>query len=222
MPGSRTPDSHGRPRVVVAGAGFGGLNAAKALAPAAADITLIDQTNHTLFQPLLYQVATAALAPSDIAVPIRSVFSRNRNVTVLMGKIDGIDTANQVVTVRDTGQVPYDYLILATGSVYSWFGHDEWRARSVSLKTLDDAEAIRLRVLGAFERAETRTNPDDIRSLLTFVIVGGGPTGVELAGAIAELARSTLARDYRHIDPTSARVLICEAGPRLLPSFPPA
>jgi NADH dehydrogenase len=209
-----------RPRVVVVGAGFGGLNLVKSLAPAPVDITLIDRTNHNLFQPLLYQVATAALAPSDIAVPIRSVFSRYRNVTVLMGEIEGVDTVGRVVFVRDTDQVPYDYLVLATGSVYSWFGHDAWRARSTALKTLDDAEAIRLRVLGAFERAESRNHPDEIRTLLTFVIVGGGPTGVEMAGAIAELARSTLARDYRHIDPTAARVVICEAGPHLLPSFP--
>jgi NADH dehydrogenase len=209
-----------RPRVVVVGAGFGGLNVVKTLAPAAIDITLIDRTNHTLFQPLLYQVATAALAPSDIAVPIRAIFSRNPNVRVLMGEVDGVDTAARTVRVEETGDVPYDFLVLATGSVYSWFGHDEWRARSMSLKTLDDAEHLRLRVLGAFERAESRTDPDEIRALLTFVVVGGGPTGVEMAGAIAELARSTLHRDYRHIDPKSTRVVICEAGPRLLPSFP--
>jgi NADH:ubiquinone reductase (H+-translocating) len=210
-----------RPRVVVVGAGFGGLNVVKSLVSAAADITLIDRTNHNLFQPLLYQVATAALAPSDIAVPIRSIFSRHRNVTVLMGEVEGVDTAAAKVSIRDTDPVPYDYLVLATGSVYSWFGHDDWRTRSISLKTLDDAEAIRLRVLGAFERAESHNHPEEIRTLLTFVIVGGGPTGVEMAGAIAELARSTLVRDYRHIDPTSARVVICEAGPHLLPSFPP-
>ena len=214
----RVPDR--RPRVVVLGAGFGGLNLVKTLAPAAVDITLIDRTNHTLFQPLLYQVATAALAPSDIAVPIRSIFSRRPNVTVLMGEVAGVDTNRRLVSVRDTGQVPYDYLVLATGSVYSWFGHDDWRTRSISLKTLDDAETLRLHVLGAFERAESRTDPEEIRALLTFIVVGGGPTGVELAGAIAELARSTLARDYRHIDPKAARVIICEAGPRLLPSFP--
>jgi NADH:ubiquinone reductase (H+-translocating) len=209
-----------RPRVVVIGAGFGGMNLVKTLAPAAVDIILIDRTNHNLFQPLLYQVARAALAPSDIAVPIRSVFSHRRNVTVLMGEVEGVDTVGRTVRVRETGEIPYDILVLATGSVYSWFGHDDWRSRSISLKTLDDAEVLRLRVLGAFERAESRTDPDQIRTLLTFIIVGGGPTGVELAGAIAELARSTLARDYRHIDPTTARVVICEAGTRLLPSFP--
>jgi len=210
-----------RPRVVVVGAGFGGLNVVKSLASAAVDITLIDRTNHTLFQPLLYQVATAALAASDIAIPVRALFSRHRNVTVLMGEVTGVDTAGRAVHVRDTSAIPYDILVLATGSVYSWFGHDTWRAASYSLKTLDDAETIRLRVLGAFERAESRTDPAEIRRLLTFIIVGGGPTGVELAGAIATLARSTLARDYRHIDPTSARVVVCEAGPTLLSAFPP-
>jgi NADH dehydrogenase len=209
-----------RPRVVVVGAGFGGLNVVEALAPAAVDITLLDRTNHNLFQPLLYQVATAALAPSDIAVPIRSIFSRQRNVRVLMGEVEGVDTARRLVRVKETGEVPYDFLVLATGSVYSWFGHDDWRARSISLKTLDDAERLRLHVLGAFERAESRSDAGEIRALLTFVVVGGGPTGVELAGAIAELARSTLARDYRHIDPASTRVVVCEAGPRLLASFP--
>ena len=219
--GSDVVAAEQRIRVVVVGAGFGGLNVVKTLAPAAVDITLIDRTNHNLFQPLLYQVATTALAPSDIAVPIRAVFSRNRNVTVLMGEVDDVDTVARTVRVKETGSVRYDILVLATGSVYSWFGHDEWRQRSTSLKTLDDAEELRLRVLGAFERAESRTNPDEIRALLTFVVVGGGPTGVELAGAIAELGRSTLARDYRHIDPKSTRVVVCEAGPRLLAAFPP-
>lgn len=218
--GRLTRMQSGNCRVVVVGAGFGGLSLVKTLAPAGLDITVIDRTNHNLFQPLLYQVATAALAPSDIAVPIRSVFSRYRNVTVLMGEVDGVDTVQRMVHVKETAVVPYDVLVLATGSVYSWFGHDEWRSRSISLKTLDDAETLRLHVLGAFERAESRTDPDEIRALLTFIVVGGGPTGVELGGAIAELARSTLARDYRHIDPTSARVVVCEAGPRLLPSFP--
>ena len=208
------------PRVVVVGAGFGGLNVVQALAPAAVEITLLDRTNHNLFQPLLYQVATAALAPSDIAVPIRSIFSRRPNVRVLMGEVDGVDTVGRRVRVSETGEIPYDFLILATGSVYSWFGHADWASRSISLKTLDDAERVRLHVLGAFERAESRTDPGEIRALLTFIVVGGGPTGVELAGAIAELARSTLARDYRHIDPKSTRVVVCEAGPRLLASFP--
>jgi NADH:ubiquinone reductase (H+-translocating) len=210
-----------RPRVVVVGAGFGGLNVVKTLAPANADITLIDRTNHTLFQPLLYQVATTALAPSDIATPIRSLFSHRKNVSVLMGEVTGVDTVARTVTVRDTATVPYDYLVLATGSAYSWFGQDDWKDHSIALKTLDDAEAIRLRVLGAFEMAESRTDPSVIKALLTFVIVGGGPTGVELAGAIAELAKYTLAHDFRQIDPTAAKVVICEAGPGLLASFPP-
>ena len=209
-----------RPRVVVVGAGFGGLNLVKTLAHAAVDITVIDRTNQNLFQPLLYQVATAALAPSDIAVPIRGIFSRFRNVSVLMGEVESIDTHARTVQVRDTTAVDYDELILATGSVYSWFGHDAWKSASIALKTLDDAEALRLRVLGAFERAESRAEHEDVRAFLPFVIVGGGPTGVELAGAIAELARSTLVRDYRRIDPSSARVVLCEAGPRLLASFP--
>jgi NADH dehydrogenase len=217
---ARTEPAQRRPRIVVVGAGFGGLNLVKRLAAAAVDITLIDRTNHNLFQPLLYQVATAALAPSDIAVPIRAIFSRNRNVLVLMGEVEAVDTSTRRVRVKETGEVPYDILVLATGSVYSWFGHDAWRTHSLSLKTLDDAERLRLHVLGAFERAESRTNPDEVRALLTFIVVGGGPTGVELAGAIAELSRSTLARDYRRIDPTSTRVVVCEAGSRLLPSFP--
>jgi NADH dehydrogenase len=220
MPDAVKQHEH-RPRLVVVGAGFGGLNLVNTLAPAAVDITLIDRTNHNLFQPLLYQVATAALAPSDIAVPIRAIFSRHRNIRVLMGEVDAVDTALRNVHVKQTGDVPYDILVLATGSVYSWFGHDDWRARSLSLKTLDDAEALRRHMLGAFERAERCNDPGEIRALLTFIVVGGGPTGVELAGAIAELARSTLARDYRHIDPTSTRVVVCESGPRLLPSFPP-
>lgn len=222
MTGTAGTDATGKqaPRVVVVGAGFGGLNLVKTLASAAVHITLIDRTNHNLFQPLLYQVATAALAPSDIAVPIRAIFSRNPNVLVLMGEVEAVDTARRTVQFRQTGEVPYDILVLATGSVYSWFGHDAWRAHSIALKSLDDAERLRLHVLGAFERAESRTDPDEIRALLTFVVVGGGPTGVELAGAIAELARATLARDYRRIDPRSTRVLVCESGPRLLPSFP--
>ena len=163
-----------RPRVVVVGAGFAGLNLVKKLAPAAVDITLIDRTNHNLVQPLLYQVATAALAPSDIAVPIRAIFTRFRNVRVLMGEVEAVDTAARSVHVRDTGDVPSDILILATGSVYSWFGHDAWQSHSLALKTLDDAEHLRLHVLGAFERAECLTDPAAVRALLSFVVVGGG------------------------------------------------
>ncbi|HWK44848.1 MAG TPA: NAD(P)/FAD-dependent oxidoreductase [Stellaceae bacterium] len=210
------------PRLVVVGGGFGGLNVVKSLAGLPVDITLIDRTNHHLFQPLLYQVATAALAPSDIAYPTRSLFAGQRNVTVLMGEVTGVDPIRRVVSVRDTGEIGYDYLVLAIGSVYSWFGHDEWATHATVLKTLDDAITLRVRLLGAFERAESRTEPREIDRLLTFVVIGGGPTGVELVGAIAELARSTLARDFRRIHPGSARILLCEAGPRLLGTFPEA
>jgi NADH dehydrogenase len=209
-----------RPRVVIIGAGFGGVTAARALAGRGVDILVIDRTNHHVFQPLLYQVATAALAPSDIASPVRAMLRHDRNTTVLMGEVTGIDPQRRVVTVQDTGAFPYDNLIVATGAAYSWFGHDEWAEYATVLKSLDDARQIRLRLLGAFERAESRTSEIEIKRLLTFVIVGGGPTGVELAGAIAELARSTLVRDFRHIRPESARIVLCEAGPRLLSSFP--
>ena len=213
--------AHGqRPRVVIVGAGFGGLTAARGLAGCGADILLIDRENHHLFQPLLYQVATAALAESDIATPVRAILRHARDITVLMGEVTGVDPARRIVTVRDTGEFPYDYLILATGAAYSWFGHDHWARHATVLKTLDDAAAIRLRLLGAFVRAESRSDAGEIRRLLTFVVVGGGPTGVELSGSIAELARSTLARDFRHIEPRQARIVLCEAGPRLLATFP--
>jgi NADH dehydrogenase len=211
-----------RPRVVIVGCGFGGISAARKLAGHGVDIVLIDRTNHHLFQPLLYQVATAALAPSDIAGATRAMLRRERDITVIMGDVTGVDTSRRVVAIRETGEIAYDYLILATGAAYSWFGHDEWAAHATVLKSLEDAETIRLRLLGAFEWAESRTDPAEIKRLLTFVIVGGGPTGVELAGAIAELARSTLARDFRHIQPAAARIVLCEAGPRLLAGFPPS
>ena len=210
-----------RPRVVIVGAGFGGLYAAKQLAGRAADVTLIDRANHHLFQPLLYQVATAALAPSDIATPIRAVFSRYPNIRVVMGEVTGVDAAARTVAVDDTGDFPFDMLVLATGAATSWFGHADWQRASIGMKSLDDAEALRRRVLGAFERAESRTDPAEIARLMTFVVVGAGPTGVELAGSIAELARATLARDYRHIQPSAARVVLCDAGRRVLSSFPP-
>jgi NADH dehydrogenase len=210
-----------RPRVIIVGAGFGGINAAQGLAGCGVDILLIDRVNHHVFQPLLYQVATAALAASDIASPIRAILRKHREITVLMGEVTDVDSARRTVEVRDVGAFSYDYLILAVGAAYSWFGHDEWAAYAPVLKTLDDAEAIRRRLLSAFEWAEGCTDPAEIRRLLTFVVVGGGPTGVELAGSIAELARSTLVRDFRHIRPESARILLCEAGPRLLAAFPP-
>jgi NADH dehydrogenase len=210
-----------RPLVVIVGAGFGGITAALALARSEVDILLIDRINHHVFQPLLYQTATAALAPSDIASPVRSILRRNRKATVIMGEVTGVNPARRVVKVKETGEFRYDYLILATGAAYSWFGHTEWAAHATVLKSLDDADTIRRRLLMAFERAETRIVPAEIERLLTFVIVGGGPTGVELAGAVAELARSTLAREFRRIRPESARIVLCELGPRLLATFPP-
>ncbi len=209
-----------RKRIVIVGAGFGGLPAAKRLAKTAAEITLIDRSNHHLFQPLLYQVATAALSAADIATPIRAVFARHQNVRVIMGEVTGVYPTARTVAVRDVGDFPYDVLVLATGSTTSWFGHPEWAAASAGLKSLEDAEAIRQRLLFAFERAESSSDPAEIARLMTFVVVGGGPTGVELAGSIAELARSTLSRDFRHIKSKDARVILCDAGSRLLASFP--
>jgi NADH dehydrogenase len=214
-------DAVTRKRVVIVGAGFGGLTAAKRLAGCGADILLIDRTNHHLFQPLLYQAATAALAPSDIASPIRTILRWDQATTVLMGEVTGVDTARRVVAVQETGEFGYDYLILATGAAYSWFGHDAWAAYATVLKSLEDADRIKRRLLAAFEWAESRTDEAEIARLLTFVIVGGGPTGVEMAGAIAELSRATLVPEFRHIRPGSARIVLCEAGQRLLAEFPP-
>lgn len=192
----------------------------RALKQADADVTLIDRTNHHLFQPLLYQVATAALSPADIASASRALLRRQKNVTVIMGEVTGVDLEGRVVRVRDTSDVPFDSLVLATGASYSFFGQDRWAADAPVLKSLTDALAIRERLLGAFEWAESHADTREISRALTFVVVGGGPTGVELAGTIAELARSTLVRDFRHIDPASARIVLFEAGTRLLPVFP--
>jgi NADH:ubiquinone reductase (H+-translocating) len=208
-----------RPRVVIVGAGFGGLSAAKGLAGIAADITLIDRQNHHLFQPLLYQVATAGLSPADIAWPVRQLFRRQSNVRVMMGEVTSVDTARRVVMLGD-GPIAYDWLVLATGAAHGYFGHDDWAAHAPGLKSLDDAVAIRRRLLLAFEQAEMAASPDLATRLLTIAIVGGGPTGVEMAGAVAELARKALAADFREIDPRRTRVLLLEAGPRLLPTFP--
>jgi NADH dehydrogenase len=194
-----------RPLVVIVGAGFGGIAVARGLAGRGVDILLIDRVNHHVFQPLLYQTATAALAPSDIASPVRVTLRNHREVTVLMGEVSGVDPARRVITVSDAGEFEYDYLILATGAAYSWFGNEEWAAHATVLKSLDDADTIRLRLLSAFELAECRSDPADVTRLLTFVIVGGGPTGVELAGSIAELARFTLSRDFRRIHRCNAR-----------------
>ncbi len=215
------------PRVVIVGAGFGGLEAALKLGRAPVHVTVIDRNNHYVFQPLLYQVATAYLSPADITAPIRTVLRRQRNTEVLLAEATAVDVAAREVRVRDeiTGaerSVPYDYLVLATGAGESYFGRDDWATYAPSLKTIPDATALRRKVLLAFEEAEltAASDPERVRSLLTFVIVGGGPTGVELAGAIAELAHRTLRGDFRHIDVTSARIVLVEALPRLLNTFP--
>ncbi len=209
-----------RPRVVIVGAGFGGLEATKRLAKAPVDILIIDRHNYHLFQPLLYQVATAALSPADIAVPIRSILRDQANATMLLDEVVGIDRAAHCVISRDDGRISYDYLILATGSAYNYFGHEDWPALAPGLKNIDDATAIRRRVLLAFEKAEMAQDENERRRLLTFVLVGAGPTGVEMAGALAELAHAALARDFRRIDPRQARILLIEAGPHVLAGFP--
>jgi NADH dehydrogenase len=209
-----------RPRIVIVGAGFGGLSAAHGLAGANADVTVIDRRNYHLFQPLLYQVATAGLSPAQIASPIRAILRRAGNVRVVLGKATGIDRKKRTVVLEE-GDIPYDYLVLATGARHSYFGHDEWQAAAPGLKKIDDATAIRRRILTAFERAESATSWDERRRRLTFVVIGGGPTGVEMAGAIAELASAALRQDFRNIDPRDVRVVLIEAGLRLLPAFPP-
>ncbi|HEX3711105.1 MAG TPA: NAD(P)/FAD-dependent oxidoreductase [Pseudolabrys sp.] len=207
-------------RVVIVGAGFGGLHAAKALRRAAADVTVIDRQNFHCFQPLLYQVATAALSPADVAWPIRHILRTQKNATVLMEELRGIDPAQKRLHTN-AGDIPYDYLVIATGAMHSYFGHDDWSAYAPGLKRIEDATRIRRSILIAFERAEITTDATERRRLLTFVIIGGGATGVEMAGAIAEVARQTLAADFRRIDPRSARIVLIEAGPRVLPAFPP-
>jgi NADH dehydrogenase len=204
--------------VVVLGGGFGGLKAARRLRKAPVDVTLIDRRNHHVFQPLLYQVATAVLNPSDIAAPIRRIV-RGPNVTVILGEATAIDIASKVVRL-DTDDVPYDYLVVATGSTHSYFGHDEWESRAPGLKTLEDALEMRRRVLFAFEAAEREPDPERRKQWLTFVVVGGGPTGVELAGALGEIARMSLAHDFKHFDPTQARIVLVEGLPRLLSTYP--
>ncbi len=208
-----------RPRVVIAGAGFGGLEAAKALRAAAADVIVIDQQNHHCFQPLLYQVATAALSPADVAWPIRRILRKQQNATVLMAEIRGVDTGKRIVHT-DSISVPYDFLVLATGATHSYFGHDEWAEAAPGLKRIEDATRIRRRILIAFERAELTGAAAERARQLTFVIVGAGATGVEMAGAIAEVARQTLAMDFRRIDPKASRIVLIEAGPRVMPTLP--
>src|ERR671910_1751976 len=207
-----------RLHIVIVGAGFGGLSAAAGLAGADADVTVLTRRNYHLFQPLLYQVATAGLSPAQIAVPIRRIVARQRNVTVLMDKVTDVDLdARQVVTVRR--RIAYDYLILATGARHAYFGNGEWEAFAPGLKKIDEATEIRRRILLAFEHAEISEDEQERRRLLTFAVIGGGPTGVEMAGAIAELAKKAIVRDFRNIDPASARIMLVEAGPRILPAF---
>jgi len=212
-------DRDRRPHVVIVGGGFGGLYAARALAGRPARVTLLDRRNHHLFQPLLYQVATAALNPSDIAMPLRSILRRAANVTVLLAEVEAVDLAARRL-VLDGDSLEYDALVLAAGAGHSYFGHDDWEPLAPSLKTLEDALEIRRRVLVAYEEAEREEDRAEQRALLTSVVIGGGPTGVELAGALAEISRETIARDFRLIDPTKARIVLLEGGPRVLAAFP--
>jgi NADH:quinone reductase (non-electrogenic) len=211
--------SRERPNVVIVGAGFGGIEAAKSLSRAAVDVTLIDRQNYHCFQPLLYQVATAALSPADIAWPIRHILRRQQNATVFMAEVTGVDlTAQRVQIAGDP--IPYDYLVLATGATHSYFGHDEWADCAPGLKRIEDATRIRRSLLIAFEQAELTGDEAERQRLLTFVIVGAGATGVEMAGAIAEIALQTLPKDFRRIDPRKSKIVLLEAGPRVLPTFP--
>ena len=212
-------DGEGLPHVVIVGGGFGGLYAARALANRPVRVTLLDRRNHHLFQPLLYQVATAALNPADIATPLRSILRGAPNVTVLLAQVESVDLGGRRL-VLDEGEMSYDALVLAAGAGHSYFGHDDWEPLAPSLKTLEDALEIRRRVLLAYEEAERERDGAEQRALLTSVVIGGGPTGVELAGALAEISRETIARDFRVIDPTRARIVLLEGGPRVLASFP--
>lgn len=207
------------PKVVICGGGFGGIEAARALARAKAEIVLVDRENHHCFQPLLYQVATAVLSPADVAWPIRHLLRRQRNVTVLMAEVTGVDPDRKIIHT-DAGPISYDFLVLATGATHSYFGHEQWAEFAPGLKRIQDATRIRRRILLAFEHAEAAHDDAERRRLMTLVIVGGGPTGVEMAGAVAEVARNALPGDFRRIDPRAARVVLIEAGPRLLPATP--
>jgi NADH dehydrogenase len=209
-----------RPHVIIVGAGFGGLEAAKKFASQDVRVTVIDRTNYHLFQPLLYQVATAALSPADIAAPVRAVLSKCRNVEVILAEVESVDVEAKKVKTVDQ-EIDYDYLILATGARHSYFGHNDWEKLAPGLKSLEDAVELRRRILLAFEFAEKTTDEAERRAAMNFVIIGGGPTGVEMAGAIAEISRYTLARDFRHINPSEARVILIEGMPRLLAAYPP-
>lgn len=209
-----------RPRVVIVGCGFGGLEATKALRDAPVDITLVDRTNHHLFQPLLYQVATAGLSAPAIAAPVRHLFRKQANVTTLLGEVVGLDAAARLVHLKDDAALPYDHLIVAAGSTHSYFGRDEWARFAPGLKTLDDAFEIRRKVLLAFETAEKEPDPARRAGWMNFAVIGGGPTGVEMAGTLAEIARQTLPGEFRRIDPATAKVLLIEGGPRVLQTMP--
>src|SRR5438874_2491693 len=208
------------PRVVIVGAGFGGLEAAKKLACENVQLTVVDRTNYHLFQPLLYQVATAALSPADIAAPIRAVLSKCKNVEVILAEVESVDIEARKVKMPEL-EIDYDYLILATGARHSYFGHDEWEKLAAGLKSLEDTIELRRRILMAFKYAEKMDDEAARRAAMNFVIIGGGPTGVEMAGAIAEISRYTMAKDFRHIDPSQARVILIEGEPRLLAAYPP-
>ena len=209
-----------RPHVVIVGAGFGGLSAARALAKAPVDITIVDRRNFHLFQPLLYQVATAELNPSDVAWPIRGVLSDQKNACVLLGEVQDVDRDRQQVQLKDGRSLRYDWLVLATGATHNYFGHDEWAPTAPGLKRIDDATLIRRRLLMAFERAENSQDEAERQALMTFCVIGAGPTGVEMAGAIAELAKHALVSDFQSINPRDARIVLLEGGPRVLPPFP--
>jgi NADH:ubiquinone reductase (H+-translocating) len=223
MPEISTPTSSvnaGRPRVVVVGGGFAGLSAGMALADMAVDVTLIDRRNHSTFQPLLYQVALAVLSPADIAQPIRAIFSKKRNIEVLMDEVVGIEADSRTLQLHSGAKISYDYLILGTGSTHSYFGHDDWAPSAPGLKTVEDATEIRRRVLLAFELAEREMVETGAHPMLNFVIIGGGPTGVELAGAISDISKLYMRHDFRHIDPSKARVIVIEGSPRILAAYP--
>ena len=209
-----------KPHVIIVGAGFGGLEAAKKLACTDVRVTVIDRTNYHLFQPLLYQVATAALSPADIAAPVRAILSKCRNVEVILAEVESVDVETKKVKTVDL-EIDYDYLIIATGARHSYFGHNEWEKLAPGLKSLEDAIELRRRILLAFEYAEKTPDEAARRAAMNFVIIGGGPTGVEMAGAIAEISRYTMARDFRHINPSEARVILIEGEPRLLAAYPP-
>src|SRR5687768_7954662 len=209
------------PNVFIVGGGFAGIAAARALAGAAVDVRLIDRRNHHVFQPLLYQVATASLSPADISAPIRTILRGQENCQIALGEIDAVDIAGRRL-IMEGGHVPYDYLVLAAGATHAYFGHDEWAWIAPGLKSIEDATELRRRILLAFESAEYEGSPESRRATLTFGIVGAGPTGVELAGAIKEVAGKSIPEDYRHIDTRTTRVILFEGGPRVLPSFPAA